>query len=157
MQLAEVETRARHGGCGGISAGTDKIKPPKFNGSTYWIQFHCQFEAMAEHSNWADRENVEHTLAVLQELAFDVLRIFPTEERHKDLIRPLKLSAIWATYWQQCTFRCWKSDLIDNTKSSLPPSTSWPTLLLHAFINSTRGREMKLSLLILMRGCWVRL
>jgi hypothetical protein len=61
---------------------------------------------MAEHSNWADRENVEHTLAVLQELAFDVLRIFPTEERHKDLIRPLKLSAIWATYWQQCTFRC---------------------------------------------------
>jgi hypothetical protein len=29
-----------------------KVKPPKFDGSTFWAVFHLQFKAVASHDNW---------------------------------------------------------------------------------------------------------
>jgi hypothetical protein len=47
MQLAALQVQMRR--AGGSSAGTnaDKVKPPKFDGSTSWIVFQRQFDAAA--------------------------------------------------------------------------------------------------------------
>jgi hypothetical protein len=65
-QLAALQDRTRR--AGGSSAGTsaDKVKPPKFDGSTSWIVFQRQFDAAATHNNWTPGEKAAHLLSVLQ-------------------------------------------------------------------------------------------
>jgi hypothetical protein len=55
-QLAalQVQTRRAVGSSAGTSA--DKVKPPKFDGSTSWIVFQRQFDAAATHNDWAPGE-----------------------------------------------------------------------------------------------------
>jgi hypothetical protein len=52
-RLAEVEVRTEHGACRRTGTGVGGVKPPKFDRSTSWAVFHCQFEAMAEYNNRA--------------------------------------------------------------------------------------------------------
>jgi hypothetical protein len=55
-QLAALESRTGRAGGGSAGANADKVKPPKFDGSTSWVVFHCQFEAEANHNDWTPRE-----------------------------------------------------------------------------------------------------
>jgi hypothetical protein len=66
MEVREVEGRAGRGGCWNTATGTGNIKPPRFDGPMSWTLFQHQFEAMAEHDNWADQEKAMHLLATLQ-------------------------------------------------------------------------------------------
>jgi chromosome segregation ATPase len=64
-RLAALEARRRRvvGSSAGVNA--DKVKPPKFDGSTSWVVFHCQFDAAATHNDWTPREKAAHLLSVL--------------------------------------------------------------------------------------------
>jgi hypothetical protein len=53
--LAALEARTRRAGGGNAGANADKVKPPKFYGSTSWVVFHRQFEAAALHKDWTPR------------------------------------------------------------------------------------------------------
>jgi hypothetical protein len=88
--LAALETRTRR--AGGSSAGTnaDKVKPPKFDGSTSWVVFRRQFDAAAIHNDWTPREKAGHLLSVLQGQAADVLHSVPAEESYEDIVGALQ-------------------------------------------------------------------
>jgi hypothetical protein len=75
----DLEARTRR--VGGSSAGNnaDKVKPPKFNGSTSWVVFQRQFYAAAIHNDWTPREKDAHLLSVLQGQAAHVLHSVPAE------------------------------------------------------------------------------
>jgi uncharacterized membrane protein YccC len=68
-QLAALEARTRRAGAG----NADKVKPPKFDGSTSRAVFHHQFEAAAIHNDWTPREKAAH-LRLLQGQAADILQ-----------------------------------------------------------------------------------
>jgi hypothetical protein len=59
----------------GRNAGTsrDRVKPPKFDGSTSRAVFHHQFRAMDIHNDWTSCEKAMHLLTTLQEQAADIL------------------------------------------------------------------------------------
>jgi DNA repair exonuclease SbcCD ATPase subunit len=58
--LAALEARTRRAGGSSAGANTDKVKPPKFDGSTSWVVFQRQFEAAAIHNDWTPREKAAH-------------------------------------------------------------------------------------------------
>jgi uncharacterized protein YfcZ (UPF0381/DUF406 family) len=92
-QMAALEERTRR--AGGSSAGTnaDKVKPPKFDGSTSWVVFQRQFVAASIHNDWTPREKAAHLLSVLQGQAADVLRSVPAEASYEDIVgaaRPIR-------------------------------------------------------------------
>jgi chromosome segregation ATPase len=64
-QLAALESRTRRAGSVNAGANADKVKPPKFDGSTSWVVFHRQFEAAAIHNDWTPREKAVQLLSVL--------------------------------------------------------------------------------------------
>jgi hypothetical protein len=78
-QLADLEARTRRAGDGNAGANADKVKPPKFDGSTSWVVFHRQFDAAATHNDWTPGEKAAHLLSVLQGQAADVLHSVPAE------------------------------------------------------------------------------
>jgi chromosome segregation ATPase len=65
-QLLALEARTRRAGGGNAGANADKVKLPKFDGSTSWVVFHRQFDAAAIHNDWTPREKAAHLLSVLQ-------------------------------------------------------------------------------------------
>jgi hypothetical protein len=71
-------------------ANADKVKPPKFDGSTSWVVFHCQFDAAAIHNDWTPREKAAHLLSVLQGQAADVLHSVPAEASYEDIVGALQ-------------------------------------------------------------------
>jgi chromosome segregation ATPase len=77
--LAALEAQTRR--AGGSSAGTnaDKVKPPKFDGTTSWVVFQRQFDAATIHNDWTPREKEAHLLSVLQGQAADILHSVPAE------------------------------------------------------------------------------
>jgi hypothetical protein len=42
-QLAALQVKTRRAGAGNAGTNTDKVKPPKFDGSTSWVMFQRQF------------------------------------------------------------------------------------------------------------------
>jgi hypothetical protein len=75
----------------GTGTGTiiDKVKPPKFGGSTSWTVFHPSSKAAADHSNWTSCQ-ISHLFAILQEQSAFVPRSVPTGWTHEDIVRALK-------------------------------------------------------------------
>lgn len=102
MKLSEVKTQAGYGGFGKTGTEVDMIKPPEFNGPIIWNLVHCQFEAVAEHNNWAVRDNVTHLLLLLQGQAFDVLYSVPVQTSYEDIIEVLE-GHYGAANWPQHT------------------------------------------------------
>jgi hypothetical protein len=89
-QLAALEVRTRRAGGGNAGANADKVKPPKFDGSTSWAVFHRQFEAAAIHNDWTPREKAAHLLSVLQGQAADILHSVPSEASYEDIAGALQ-------------------------------------------------------------------
>jgi hypothetical protein len=90
VQLAALQDRTRR--AGGSSAGTnaDKVKPPKFDGSTSWVVFQRQFEAAAVHNVWTPGEKAAHLLSVLQGQAAQILHSVPAEASYEDIVGALR-------------------------------------------------------------------
>jgi hypothetical protein len=89
-QLAALKARTKRAGGGNTGANTDKVKPPKFDGSTSWVVFHRQFEAAAIHNDCTPRENAAHLLSVLQGQAADILRRVSAEASYEDIVGALQ-------------------------------------------------------------------
>jgi tRNA U34 5-carboxymethylaminomethyl modifying GTPase MnmE/TrmE len=49
-QLKEAEARAEYGECQMTGTNVDMVKPCKFNESTSWTVFRCQFKTTAQHN-----------------------------------------------------------------------------------------------------------
>jgi hypothetical protein len=88
-QLSGVEVRAERGGCWYTSAGANRIRPPRFDGSMSLSLLHRQFVAVAEHNNWIDREKATLELSVLQGQAV-VLRRSPQTRGTKNTAEELE-------------------------------------------------------------------
>jgi hypothetical protein len=88
-KLAALKARRRRAGGGNARANADKVKPPKFDGSTSWAVFHRQFEAAAIHNDWTPREKAARLLSVLQGQATDILHRFPAEASEEDIVGAL--------------------------------------------------------------------
>jgi hypothetical protein len=88
--LAALEARTRRAGGGNAGANADKVKPPKFDGSTSWVVFHRQFDSAAIHNDWTPREKAAHLLSVLQGQAADVLHSVPAEAPYEDIVGALR-------------------------------------------------------------------
>jgi hypothetical protein len=88
LEALQVQTRR----AGGNSAGTnaDKIKHPKFDGSTSWVVFQRQFDAAAIHNDWTPREKAAHLLSVLQCQAAHILHSVPAEASYEDIVGSLR-------------------------------------------------------------------
>jgi uncharacterized protein YhaN len=89
-QLAVLEARTRRAGGSSAGANADKVKPPKFDGSTSWVVFHRQFDAAAIHNDWTPREKAAHLLSVLQGQAADVLHSVLAEASYEDIVGTLQ-------------------------------------------------------------------
>jgi hypothetical protein len=87
---ADDEDRTEHGCWRSTGIGIDRVKPPRFDESTSWVVFHCQFEAMV-----GPCEKVTHLLITLQGQAADVLHSILTEATYREIIG--------ATTWPQNT------------------------------------------------------
>jgi hypothetical protein len=88
-QMAALEARTKRAGGGSAGANVDKVKPPKFDGSTSWVVFHRQFDAAAIHNDWTPREKAAHLLSVLQSQAADILHRVPAEASYEDIVGAL--------------------------------------------------------------------
>jgi hypothetical protein len=84
-QLADLEARTRRAGGNSAGVNADKVKPPKFDGSTSWAVFRCQFDAAAIHNDWTPREKAAHLLSVLQGRAADILHSVPAGASYEDI------------------------------------------------------------------------
>jgi hypothetical protein len=73
MWLVAMEGKKRRGGSGNAGTSADRVRPPKFDGSTSWTAFHCQFEAVASHNKWTSCEKAMHLLAILQRQVANIL------------------------------------------------------------------------------------
>jgi hypothetical protein len=80
------EARTRRAGGSSAGANAEKVKPPKFDGSTSWAVFHRQFDAAAAHNDWTPREKAAH----LQGQAADVLHSVPAGAPYEDIVGALQ-------------------------------------------------------------------
>jgi DNA repair exonuclease SbcCD ATPase subunit len=88
--LEDLEARTRRAGGSSAGANADKVKPPKFDGSTSWAVFHRQFDAAAAHNDLTSREKAAHLLSVLQGQAADVLHSVPAGASYEDFVGALQ-------------------------------------------------------------------
>jgi hypothetical protein len=63
-RLETVETRTEWGNTATVSTTT--APPPTFNGNTMWSVFRRQFEIVAEHNRWSDREKSTYIFTALK-------------------------------------------------------------------------------------------
>jgi hypothetical protein len=88
-QLAALQVQTRRADGSSVGTNADKVKPPKFDGSTSWVVFR-QFDAAAIHNDWTPREKAAHLLSVLQGQAADVLHSVPAEASYEDIVGALR-------------------------------------------------------------------
>jgi hypothetical protein len=144
-------------------ANTDKVKPPKFDGSTSWVMFHRQFEAAAIHDDWTPREKAAHLLSILQGQAADVLHSVPAGESYEDIVGTLQDRfgdhQLAAVYQSQLKARVQTSgEILQEFAAAVEqlahralvelPVGHIQTEAVHAFINGIRDREVKQHLLM---------
>jgi hypothetical protein len=71
-RLEAAETRTEPGT---PVAGTSTVQPPTFNRNTTWSVFRRQFEIVAEHKRWLDRQKSTYLITALKGWAADVLAV----------------------------------------------------------------------------------
>jgi hypothetical protein len=156
--LAALEARTRRAGGSSAGANADKVKPPKFDGSTSWVVFHRQFEAAAIHNDWTQREKSAHLLSILQGQAADVLHSVPAEASYEDIVGALQDRfgdhQLAAAYRSQLKARVQKSgETLQEFAAAVEqlahqalvgrPVGYIQTEAAQAFINGIRDREVK--------------
>jgi hypothetical protein len=161
-QMAALDARTRRADGGNEGANADKVKPPKFDGSTSWAVFHRQFEAAAIHNDWAPRE-ASHLLSVLQGQAADVLHSVPAEASYEVVVGALQdrfgdhqLAAAYRSYLKARLrtsgetvqeFAAAIEQLAQRALVRLPVGYI-QTEAAHAFIDGVWDREVKQHLLM---------
>jgi hypothetical protein len=161
-QLAALEARTRRAGAGNAGANADKVKPPKFEGSTSRAVFHRQFEAAAIHNDWTPREKAAH-LRLLQGQAADILHSVPAEESYEDIVGAVQYRfgdhQLAATYQSQLKARVQTSgETLQEFATAIEQLAHWAlvglpigyiqTKAAHAFIDGVRDRVVKQHLLM---------
>jgi hypothetical protein len=68
----------------------DRVKPPRYNRSTFWAMFHHQIKTMTVHNKWAPPEIATHLLSVLQKQAANILHGVAIEATYKEIIEALE-------------------------------------------------------------------
>jgi hypothetical protein len=68
----------------------NKIKPPRFDGSMSWTQFHGEVKARVKRNSWTNQEKARHLLALLQGQAVYILHSVPSGPRYKDMAEVLE-------------------------------------------------------------------
>jgi hypothetical protein len=86
--LEAVETRTERGNT--PEAGASVAAPPTFNGSTLWSVFRQEFEIVAEHNLWSNREKLTYLIKALKGRAADVLPAIPTSTTYKNTLQALE-------------------------------------------------------------------
>jgi hypothetical protein len=66
FQTPLKEVKAKVKGGSGIGTGADAAKPPKFDGTTSWAMFRCQFETAGEHNCWTRLKKSIYLITALQ-------------------------------------------------------------------------------------------
>jgi hypothetical protein len=72
------------------AAGASAAAPPTFNGSTSWSVFRRQFEIVAEHNRWSNREKSTYLITALKGRAADVLPGIPTNTTYENTLQVLE-------------------------------------------------------------------
>jgi hypothetical protein len=108
-QLVALQVQTRH--ADGSSAGTnaDKVKHPKFDGSTSWVVFQRQFDAAAIHNDWTPGEKANHLLSVLQGRAAHILHSIPAEASYEDIVGRCETDSE-TTSWRRLTDHALRPD-----------------------------------------------
>ena len=81
-----VEARTRRASGGSPRAKSTTVKPPKFDGATFWAVFRRQFEAAVVQNSWTPSEKTAHLLSVLQDQAAGILHAVPTEAAYDGIV-----------------------------------------------------------------------
>jgi hypothetical protein len=87
-QLDKVEARAEWGR--GTGACASMVQPPKFDGTTSWAVFRCQFETVAEHNCWMSHEKSTYLITALQGWATDVLHGIPKGASYEETLQAME-------------------------------------------------------------------
>jgi hypothetical protein len=162
-QLATFEARTKRAGGGSAGTNADKVKPPKFDGSTSWVLFHRQFDATATHKDWKPRKKVAHLLSILQGRAADVLHSVTSEASYEDIVGALQDRfgdhQLTAAYRSQ--LKAWVqtgNETLQEFAAAVEQFAHWALVGLladhiqteaaHAFIDGIRDREVKQHLLL---------
>jgi hypothetical protein len=72
------QTRVERGNTSTVVAST--AQPPTFNGNSTWSVFWLEFETVAEHSQWSDREKSTYLITAPKGRAAEVLPGIPTNK-----------------------------------------------------------------------------
>jgi uncharacterized coiled-coil protein SlyX len=88
-RLKAVETRTERGNTPTASSSSI-APPPTFNGNTTWSVFRRQFDIVAEHNRWSDREKSTYLITVLKGRAADVLYGIPTSTTYEGRLQALE-------------------------------------------------------------------
>jgi hypothetical protein len=161
MRLVAVESQTRHRGSRSVGTNADKAKPPKFDGSTPWTVFHCQFE-VANHNNQTICKTATHLLAILQQAA-EILHSVPAIVTYEDTVRAPNGcygdKQLTVPYWSQLKAKIHLSSeslqefaeavnqLVHQALVRLPVDFI-QSKAAHAFVNGVRDQELKLHLLM---------
>jgi hypothetical protein len=87
-RLEAVETRTERGNTPAV--GASAAPPPTFNGSTLWSVFRRQFEIVAEHNRWSNREKSTYLITALKGRAADVLPGIPANTTYENTLQALE-------------------------------------------------------------------
>jgi hypothetical protein len=87
-QMEQVKAIAERGGRTTVSGNT--AQAPTFDGKTSWSTFRRQFETVAEHNMWSDREKSTFLITALKGRAADVLAGIPINTPYEDTLQTLE-------------------------------------------------------------------
>jgi hypothetical protein len=83
-----IQARAERGNTSTINVST--AQPPTFNGNSTWSVFRRQFETVAEHDQWSEREKSTYLISALKGRAAEVLPAIPTNTTYEDALQALE-------------------------------------------------------------------
>jgi hypothetical protein len=87
-RLEAVGTRIERGHT--PAAGASAAPPPALDGSTLWGVFRRQFEIVAEHNRWSNREKSTYLITALKTRAADVLPGIPANTTYENTLQALE-------------------------------------------------------------------
>jgi hypothetical protein len=87
-QLEEVRTTAQRRSTPAVGAST--VQPLTFNGNSTWSVFRRQFEIVAEHNHWSDRDKSTYLITALKGRAADVLYSILTSTTYEETLQALE-------------------------------------------------------------------
>jgi hypothetical protein len=136
-RLEAVQTRTERGITPTVSTST--VQPPTFNGSSTWSVFRRQFETVAEHNQWSDKEKSTHLITALKGRAAEVLPCIPTSTTYEDTLQALEDR--FGDQHFAAAYRCQLTTRIQNPGESLQDFATAIEMLTSRFSSCWEGRR----------------